>query len=73
MIVFVDLFGLETYRSAMAQSRITPSMSRKGDCWDTAPMESLHTLKAARLHHRAYAIRAEARRDLFGYVYNFYN
>jgi transposase InsO family protein len=43
-------------------------MSRKGDCWDNAPMESFfHTLKTERVHHRVYATRAEARRDLFGY------
>jgi len=67
-------YAAETYRSALAQSGITPSMSRKGDCWDNAPMESFfHTLKTERVHHRVYATRAEARRDLFGYIEGFYN
>ena len=34
-------YAAEAYRSALARSGITPSMSRKGDCWDNAPMESL--------------------------------
>jgi putative transposase len=28
------------YRLALAHAGVTPSMSRKGDCWDNAPMES---------------------------------
>ncbi len=49
-------------------------MSRKGDCWDNAPMESFsHTLKTERVHHRVYATTTEARRDLFGYIEGFYN
>lgn len=34
---------------------------------------SLHTLKVERVHHRTYATRAEARRDLFAYSEGFYN
>jgi len=67
-------YAAEAYRQALAASGITPSMSRKGDCWDNAPMESFfHTLKTERVHHRIYATRAEARRDLFGYIEGFYN
>lgn len=67
-------YAAEAYRGALATAGITPSMSRKGDCWDNAPMESFfHTLKTERVHHRLYATRAEARRDLFGYIEGFYN
>ena len=67
-------YAAEAYRSALVRSGITPSMSRKGDCWDNAPMESFfHTLKTERVHHRVYATRADARRDLFGYIEGFYN
>jgi putative transposase len=67
-------YAAETYRSALAFAGITPSMSRKGDCWDNAPMESFfHTLKTERVHHRIYATRDQARRDLFGYIEGFYN
>lgn len=67
-------YAAEAYRQTLAQSGITPSMSRKGNCWDNAPMESFfHTLKTERVHHRVYATRAEARRDLFAYIEGFYN
>ena len=33
----------EAYRTALARLGITPSMSRKGDCWDNAPMENFST------------------------------
>jgi transposase InsO family protein len=67
-------YASEAYRRALATANITPSMSRKGDCWDNAPMESFfHTLKTERVHHRDYATRDEARRDLFGYIEGFYN
>ena len=38
------------------------------------PLESFfHTLKTERVHHRVYATRDQARRDLFGYIEGFYN
>ncbi len=49
-------------------------MSRKGDCYDNAPMESFfHTLKTELVHHRHYATRPEATLDLFAYIEGFYN
>lgn len=49
-------------------------MGRKGDCWDIAPMERFFpTLKTERVHHRIYATRDQARRDLCGYIEGFYN
>lgn len=39
-------YAAEAYRGALASASMTPSMSRKGDCWDNAPMERFfHTLK----------------------------
>jgi putative transposase len=67
-------YAAEAYRSALARSGITPLMSRKGDCWDNAPMESFfHTLNTGRVHQRVYATGDQARRDLFGYIKGFYN
>ena len=41
-------------------------MSRKGNCWDNAPMESFfHTLKTELVHHRDDQTRDAARRDIF--------
>lgn len=59
-------YAADEYRKALAAACITPSMSRKGNCLDNAPMESFfHTLKVECIHHRVCANRAEARRDLF--------
>jgi hypothetical protein len=49
-------YATDEYRQALAAAAITPSMSRKGNCLDNAPMESFfHTLKVERVHHRVYA------------------
>ena len=67
-------YAAEAYRRVLARFGITPSMSRKGNCLDNAPMESFfHTLKIERVHHRIYATRVDARRDLFHYIEGFYN
>jgi transposase InsO family protein len=49
-------------------------MSRRGDCYDNAVVESFFgTLKTELIHGRPYATRAEARADIFEYVEVFYN
>ena len=49
-------------------------MSRKGNCWDNAPMESFFgTLTRELVHHKKYRTREEARRDIFEYIEVFYN
>ena len=62
------------YQRCLQAAQITPSMSRKGDCWDNAPMESFFsTLKRERVHRRRYWSRAEATSDLGDYIDGFYN
>lgn len=62
------------YRTQMQSAGLRASMSRKGDCYDNAPMESFfHTLKTELVHHRHYATRAEATHDIFAYIEGFYN
>jgi putative transposase len=62
------------YQAMLADAGMTPSMSRKGNCWDNAPMESFfHTLKTELVHHRNYTTKEEAKRDLFQYIEGFYN
>jgi len=62
------------YQTALGQAGITPSMSRRANHLDNAPMESFfHMLKTELVHHRTYATRDEAKRDLFAYVEGFYN
>ncbi len=51
-----------------------PSMSRKGNCYDTAPMDGFWgTLKDELVHHRRYETRAQARREITKYIEIFYN
>ena len=64
----------EHYQRLLKNHGITCSMSRKGNCWDNAPMESFFaTLKKELVHHEAYETRAEARRRLFESIEVFYN
>jgi len=50
------------------------SMSRKGNCFDNAPMESFWgTLKQELVHHRRYRNRQEAIQDITEYIEVFYN
>jgi transposase InsO family protein len=67
-------YAAEAYRQVLATANVTPSMSRKDNRWDSAPMESFfHNLKTERVHHLVYATRGQARRDLFAYIEGFYN
>jgi len=62
------------YRGLLAAHGIICSMSRKGDCYDNAVVESFfHTLKTEQVHHRDYATRREAEADIFEYIEVFYN
>jgi len=62
------------YHALLRAQGITPSMSRKANCYDNAHMESFWgTLKAEALRSRTFATRAEARLAIFGYVETFYN
>jgi putative transposase len=62
------------YRKILQAAAITPSMSRKGNCWDNAPMKSFFgTLKTELVHQREYPDRETARRDLFAYIEGYYN
>ncbi len=62
------------YRKLLDQFHMRASMSRKGDCYDNAPMESFWgTLKNELVHHRRYGTRREAIRQITEYIEIFYN
>jgi len=62
------------YRKLMDQFKMRPSMSRKGDCYDNAPMESFWgTLKNELIHHCRYKTREQAIREITEYIEVFYN
>lgn len=70
---FTDEFKREAVR-LLADSGIVCSMSKRGDCWDNAAMESFFsTLKTERLSRRIHRSRDECRAEVFDYIERFYN
>lgn len=64
----------QAYQSLVAQFGMRASMSRRGNCYDNAPMESFWgTLKNELVHHHRYATRAQARASIQEYIEIFYN
>ena len=62
------------YQQLLEERKISCSMSRKGNCWDNAPMESFFaTLKMERVYRRKYQSREQARQDIFQYIEVWYN
>ena len=62
------------YQAALQGYGMQASMSRKGNCWDNAPMESFFaTLKTECVYQTRFATREEARSTIFEYVEVFYN
>jgi putative transposase len=62
------------YRTLLRLHGIEPSMSRKGNCLDNAPMESFFgSLKTELVHRSRFRTRAEAKAALFEYIEIFYN
>ena len=62
------------YRKQLQQFGMQASMSRKGDCWDNAPMESFWgSLKNELVHHRRFTTREQATREITEYIEIFYN
>jgi len=62
------------FQSVLVKYGIVCSMSRKGNCYDNAVMESFfRTFKIECVYPRSYRTRAEARADIFDYIERFYN
>ena len=62
------------YQKLLTQFGMKPSMSRRGNCYDNAPMESFWgTLKNELVYHQHYRTRQEAVRDITEYIEVFYN
>ena len=62
------------YQTLLSTHGLVCSMSRKGNCWDNAVMESFfHSLKVEQVHHDDYRTRDEARSVIFDYIEIFYN
>ena len=62
------------YQACLQKYEIQPSMSRKGNCWDNAVMESFFgTLKDEYVGETFYSSHNEARSEIFIYIETYYN
>jgi transposase InsO family protein len=62
------------YRDALSHAGLIASMSRPGNCYDNATMESFWaTLKLELVYRRCFITRAQARTQIFDYIETFYN
>lgn len=67
-------YASDRFQAILRRHGIECSMSRKANCWDNAPTESLvATIKKELVHHERYATRDSARCSLFEYIEVFYN
>lgn len=67
-------YASHKFQALLAANNITPSMSRKGNCWDNAPTESFfHSLKTELIYFENFKTREEARKSIFEYIEVFYN
>ena len=67
-------YASRSYQERLREHGIQCSMSRQGDCWDNAVVESFFgTLKTELIHRRRWRSRREARSAIFEYIEVFYN
>jgi transposase InsO family protein len=67
-------YASTAYRQRLAQTGVIPSMSRRGNCYDNAMMESFwSSLKRGLIHPQTFATRAQARAAIFEWIEVFYN
>ena len=67
-------YACSAYQAVLRQHEVVCSMSRRGDCWDNAVVESFFaSLKVERLHERRYATVEQLRVDVADYIDRFYN
>ena len=67
-------YASDAHRRLLDEYGMVQSMSRRGNCWDNAAMESFFkTLKVERVNRVRYGTRAEARLDIVNWIEGFYN
>jgi len=66
-------YACQQYQQLLAHYRMVPSMSRKGDCWDNAPIERFFgSLKSEHLADFRFTTRDMASKEILEYI-TFYN
>ncbi len=67
-------YAAHDYQQRLLDCNIVGSMSRRGNCWDNAVVESFFaTLKKEEVHRQEYLTRQQAKASLFYYIEVFYN
>ncbi len=67
-------YAARSYQEQLQEWGIICSMSRRGNCWDNAPVESFFaTLKKEEVHREYYLTHEQAKASLFYYIEVFYN
>ena len=67
-------YASDNFQKLLRDNNIECSMSRKGDCWDNAAMESFfHSLKTECVYHERYLTREDAKKSVFDFIEVFYN
>ncbi|PGU97778.1 integrase, partial [Bacillus cereus] len=67
-------YASNDYQKQLQQYGMKCSMSRKGNCYDNACIESFHgVLKKELIYQQQYKTRAQAQQDIWEYIEIFYN
>jgi len=67
-------YASAVYTKILQENNFTQSMSRTGNCYDNAMVESFfHTLKVERVNRKNYQTKKEALDDIIDYIENWYN
>jgi putative transposase len=69
-----SVYASKDFKDLLAKNEITPSMSRKGNCWDNAVAESFfHTLKVELIFQKEFRLKLSAVSSISDWIENFYN
>ena len=67
-------FGSDEFNRWCKDNRLSPSMCRRGNCWDNAVAEAFFSnLKSEQIKRKIYPSRTEAKAEIFEYIGGFYN
>jgi putative transposase len=66
-------YAAHAYRHLLEENGMRCSMSRKGNCWDNAPMESFFGSLKTELDDDVFDTRQKARTEIFSFLETFYN